>query len=128
MKKLSLLVILYFSSTFSLSAKTLINYSLLHEEDTTGIMLIKRYSDKSIEGKMISYGGYKWIKEVYAKSTPNNSSTYITPGEFAYGNNVENYTRPKYEIENFYILLSVLAQILSLFFLLILFKTLLNFK
>ena len=72
MKKLSLLVILYFSSTFSLSAKTLINYSIFIEEDSTGIMLINRYSDKSVEGKMISYGGYKWIKEVYTKSTPDN--------------------------------------------------------
>ena len=31
-------------------------------------------------------------------------------------------------LKNFYILLSVLAQILSLFFLLVLFKSLLNFK
>jgi len=102
MKKLFLLFILYFSSTLSSSAKTLINYSIFIEEDSTGIMLINRYSDKSVEGKMISYGGYKWIKEVYTKSTPDNSSTYITPGKYAYGNDVENYTRPEYEIENFY--------------------------
>ena len=102
MKNFFLLVIIYFSLTFSLSAKTLVNYSILIEEDVSDIMLINRYSDNSIEGKMISYGGYKWMKEVYTKSTPNNSSTYITPSKYAYGNNVENYTRSKYEIENFY--------------------------
>ena len=102
MKNFFLLVILYFSLTFSLSAKTLVNYSILIEEDVSGIMLINRYSDNSIEGKMISYSGYKWMKEVYTNSTSNNSSTYITPSKYAYGNNVENYTRSRYEIENFY--------------------------
>jgi hypothetical protein len=48
-----------------------------------------------------------------------------------YGDKNYNYLdilNKNQNLKNFYILLSVLAQILSLFFLLILFKTLLNFK
>jgi hypothetical protein len=66
------------------------------------------------------------------------SSVYLTQINDVYQNYYIYYGEKNYEyldilnknqnLKNFYILLSVLAQILSLFFLLVLFKTLLNFK
>jgi hypothetical protein len=67
-----------------------------------------------------------------------NSSVYLTKINDVYGKYYNYFAEKSYEyldklnknqnLKNFYILLSVLAQILSLFFLLVLFKTLLNFK
>ena len=66
------------------------------------------------------------------------SSIYLTQINDEYGNYFKYFAKKNYDyldmlnknqnLKNFYILLSVLAQILSLFFLLILFKTLLNLK
>ena len=41
------------------------NYSLLIEEDFKDIMLVLRNSNGYVNGKIISYGGYKWFKKVY---------------------------------------------------------------
>ena len=67
-----------------------------------------------------------------------NSSVHLIQINDIYGKYYNYFARKSYEyldklnknqnLKNFYILLSVLAQILSLFFLLVLFKTLLNFK
>tara|TARA_Y100000389_G_scaffold19386_1_gene16809 strand:- start:544 stop:1374 length:831 start_codon:yes stop_codon:yes gene_type:complete len=66
------------------------------------------------------------------------SSIYLTQINDEYGKYFNYFAKKNYyyldtlnknqNLKNFYILLSVLAQILSLFFLLILFKTLLNLK
>ena len=66
------------------------------------------------------------------------SSIYLTQINDEYGKYFKYFAKKNYDyldmlnknqnLKNFYILLSVLAQILSLFFLLILFKTLLNLK
>ena len=66
------------------------------------------------------------------------SSIYLTQINDIYGEYLNYFAGKSYDhldglnknqnLKNFYILLSVLAQILSLFFLLILFKTLLNLK
>jgi len=101
MRKILIIIIFYLFSSLTVNAKTLINYSIFIEEDFDTIMLINRYSDKSISGKIISYGGYKWLEKIYTESTPSNSSTYITPGRYAYGDNKDNYTRSKYIINNF---------------------------
>ena len=67
-----------------------------------------------------------------------NSSVHLIQINDIYGKYYNYFAEKSYEyldklnknqnLKNFYILLSVLAQILSLFFLLVLFKTLLNFK
>jgi len=67
-----------------------------------------------------------------------NSSVHLIQINDIYGKYYNFFAAKSYEyldklnknqnLKNFYILLSVLAQILSLFFLLVLFKTLLNFK
>jgi len=67
-----------------------------------------------------------------------NSSVHLIQINDIYGKYYNYFAAKSYEyldklnknqnLKNFYILLSVLAQILSLFFLLVLFKTLLNFK
>ena len=67
-----------------------------------------------------------------------NSSVHLIQINDIYGKYYNFFAAKSYEyldklnknqnLKNFYILLSVLAQILSLFFLLLLFKTLLNFK
>jgi hypothetical protein len=67
-----------------------------------------------------------------------NSSVHLIKINEVYGIYYNYFAGKSYEyldklnknqnLKNFYILLSVLAQILSLFFLLVLFKTLLNFK
>jgi len=67
-----------------------------------------------------------------------NSSVHLIQINDIYGKYYNYFAGKSYEyldklnknqnLKNFYILLSVLAQILSLFFLLVLFKTLLNFK
>ena len=67
-----------------------------------------------------------------------NSSVHLIQINDIYGKYYNYFAAKSYEyldklnknqnLKNFYILLSVLAQILSLFFLLLLFKTLLNFK
>ena len=67
-----------------------------------------------------------------------NSSVHLIQINEVYGKYYNYFAEKSYEyldklnknqnLKNFYILLSVLAQILSLFFLLVLFKTLLNFK
>jgi hypothetical protein len=67
-----------------------------------------------------------------------NSSVHLIQINDIYGKYYNYFAEKSYEyldklnknqnLKNFYILLSVLSQILSLFFLLVLFKTLLNFK
>ena len=59
------------------------------------------------------------INDIYGKYY-----TYFAEKSFEYLDKLNK----NQNLKNFYILLSVLAQILSLFFLLVLFKTLLNFK
>ena len=90
--------------------------------------------------KIITYNDYLDLRanlrqflDYYSSST-----VYLTQINDVYQNYYIYYGDKNYEyldtlnknqnLKNFYILLSVLAQILSLFFLLVLFKTLLNFK
>ena len=51
------------------------SYSLLIEEDYKGAM---RNPNGLVDGKMISYGGYKWFKKVFEKKT-NNEEVFIQP-------------------------------------------------
>ena len=50
------------------NAKSNSSYSLLIEQDYKGAMLIIRNSNGLVDGKMISYGGYKWFKKVFEKN------------------------------------------------------------
>ena len=101
MNKFFISIFIFLSLSLSVNAKSIINYSIFIEEDFDTVMFINRYSDNSISGKIISYGGYKWFKDVYKNNSSNNTSTYITPRKYALGDNLENYTRSKYIIDNF---------------------------
>jgi len=90
--------------------------------------------------KIITYNDYLDLRANLRQFLDyySSSSVYLTQINDVYQNYYIYYGEKNYEyldtlnknqnLKNFYILLSVLAQILSLFFLLILFKTLLNFK
>lgn len=90
--------------------------------------------------KIITYNDYLNLRANLRQFLDyySSSSVYLTQINDVYQNYYIYYGDKNYEyldtlnknqnLKNFYILLSVLAQILSLFFLLVLFKTLLNFK
>ena len=90
--------------------------------------------------KIITYNDYLDLRANLRQFLDyySSSSVYLTQINDVYQNYYIYYGEKNYEyldilnknqnLKNFYILLSVLAQILSLFFLLVLFKTLLNFK
>ena len=90
--------------------------------------------------KIITYNDYLDLRANLRQFLDyySSSSVYLTQINDVYQNYYIYYGDKNYEyldtlnknqnLKNFYILLSVLAQILSLFFLLVLFKTLLNFK
>ena len=90
--------------------------------------------------KIITYNDYLDLRANLRQFLDyySSSSVYLTQTNDVYQNYYIYYGEKNYEyldtlnknqnLKNFYILLSVLAQILSLFFLLVLFKTLLNFK
>ena len=90
--------------------------------------------------KIITYNDYLDLRANLRQFLDyySSSSVYLTQINDVYQNYYIYYAEKSYEyldtlnknqnLKNFYILLSVLAQILSLFFLLVLFKTLLNFK
>ena len=101
MKKLLITTIFLICASFNVNAKNLINYSILIEEDFDTIMLIQRYSDNTTSGKIISYGGYKYFKDVYGNGVASNMSTYIQPAYHGIGSNMESYMKPKYIIDKF---------------------------
>jgi hypothetical protein len=90
--------------------------------------------------KIITYNDYLDLRANLRQFLDyySSSSVYLTQINDVYQNYYIYYGEKNYEyldilnknqnLKNFYILLSVLAQILSLIFLLVLFKTLLNFK
>ena len=101
MKKKLFSIILFFSVIFNFSnsfAKESI--SILLEEDHKGIMVIYRGSSGS-DGIIISYGGYKWFKEVY-KSRTNNEQTFIQPAKFGVSGDMKSWMLQRYEIDDFY--------------------------
>ena len=101
MKNFFISILLFLSLSFSANAKSIINYSILIEEDFDTIMIISRYSDNTTSGKIISYGGYKWFKKVYNNSNSNNSSTYIQPAGYGVSGNRESWMLERYIIDRF---------------------------
>ena len=76
------------------------NYSLLIEEDFKDIMLVLRNSNGDVNGKIISYGGYKWFKKVYE----NNSSkeeTFIQPSNLGIDGDMRSWMLERYQIDDF---------------------------
>ena len=101
MKKKLFSIILFFSVIFNFSnsfAKE--SVSILLEEDHKGIMVIYRGSSGS-DGIIISYGGYKWFKEVY-KNRTNNEETFIQPDKFGVSGDMKSWMLQRYEIDDFY--------------------------
>ena len=88
-------VILNFSNSFAKES-----VSILLEKDHKGIMVIYRYPSGS-DGIIISYGGYKWFKEVY-KSRTNNEQTFIQPAKFGVSGDMKSWMLQRYEIDDFY--------------------------
>ena len=76
------------------------HYSLLIEEDFKDIMLVLRNSNGDVNGKIISYGGYKWFKKVYE----NNSSkeeTFIQPSNLGIDGDMRSWMLERYQIDDF---------------------------
>merc|ERR1711991_794522 len=63
-------------------------------------MVIYRYPSGS-DGIIISYGGYKWFKEVY-KNRTNKEETFIQPAKFGVSGDMRSWMLPRYEIDDFY--------------------------
>ena len=82
------------------NAKSNSSYSLLIEEDYKGAMLIIRNPNGLVDGKMISYGGYKWFKATYTNSD-NQTSTFIQPSNLGISMNQDSWMQPRYEIDEF---------------------------
>ncbi len=91
------LFILCFSK--AINAQT-INYSLLITDKYTSAMFIDRFQDGSIEGTIISYGGYKWFKEVY-ESKSEKEKTFIQPSKYGIEGDANSYMLQRYEIGSF---------------------------
>ena len=91
------LFILCFSK--AINAQT-INYSLLISDKYTSAMFIDRFQDGSIEGTIISYGGYKWFKEVY-KSKSEKEKTFIQPSKYGIEGDANSWMLQRYEIGSF---------------------------
>ena len=100
MKKKLFSFILIFLSIFNYS-KAEINstYSILLEEDNNTLMVIFRDQTGS-DGLVISYGGYKWFKEVYQTKT-NQEETFIQPARLGQTGNMSSWMMPKYQIGDF---------------------------
>src|SRR5210317_831871 len=100
MKKKLFSFILIFLSIFNYS-KAEINstYSILLEEDNSTLMVIFRDQTGS-DGLVISYGGYKWFKEVYQTKT-NQEETFIQPARLGQTGNMSSWMMPKYQIGDF---------------------------
>ena len=78
-------IVLFFLCFSKASNAQTNNYSLLINDSYSGAMFIDRYQDGSIEGTIISYGGYKWFKEVYEiKSKKEKTSTHLERKSFIY--------------------------------------------
>jgi len=101
MKKKLFSIILFFSVIFNFS-NSLANesVSILLEEDNDTLMVIYRYASGS-DGIIISYGGYKWFKEVY-KNRTNEEETFIQPAKFGISGDMRSWMLPRYEIDDFY--------------------------
>ena len=100
------LFILCFSK--AINAQT-INYSLLITDKYTSAMFIDRFQDGSIEGTIISYGGYKWFKEVY-ESKSEKEKTFIQPSKYGIEGDANSWMLQRYEIGSFNFNYSLIGQ------------------
>ena len=82
------------------NAKSNSSYSLLIEEDYKGAMLIIRNPNGLVDGKMISYGGYKWFKKVFEKKT-NNEEVFIQPSGLGISGDMRSWMLPRYQVDDF---------------------------
>ena len=90
------LISILFNSSNSLGNESV---SILLEEDNDTLMVIYRDSSGS-DGMIISYGGYKWFKEVYTTRT-NNEETFIQPAQLGISGDMRSWMLPRYQIDDF---------------------------
>ena len=91
---LSVLTLFNFSHSFATQS-----VSILLEEDNDTLMVIYR-DESGSDGMIISYGGYKWFKEVYINQT-DNEATFIQPARYGVSGKMETWMLPRYEIDDF---------------------------
>ena len=70
-------VLTLFNISHSFAAQSV---SILLEEGNDTLMVIYR-DESGSDGMIISYGGYKWFKEVYINQT-DNEATFIQPARY----------------------------------------------
>jgi len=82
------------------NAKSESSYSLLIEEDFTGVMLVLRSSNGNVNGKIISYGGYKWFKKVFEINS-SKEETFIQPSNLGIDGDMRSWMLERYQIDDF---------------------------
>ena len=93
-------IVLFFLCFSKASNAQTNNYSLLINDSYSGAMFIDRFQDGSIEGTIISYGGYKWFKKVYEIKS-NKEKTFIQPSKHGIEGNQDSWMLQQYEIGSF---------------------------
>jgi hypothetical protein len=93
-------IVLFFLCFSKASNAQTNNYSLLINDSYNGAMFIDRFQDGSIEGTIISYGGYKWFKEVYEIKSKK-EKTFIQPSKYGIEGNEDSWMLQQYEIGSF---------------------------
>ena len=93
-------IVLFFLCFSKASNAQTNNYSLLINDSYSSAMFIDRFQDGSIEGTIISYGGYKWFKEVYEIKSKK-EKTFIQPSKHGIEGNENSWMLQQYEIGSF---------------------------
>ena len=97
-----LLTLILFSSLNAIASNEdeFVYYSLFLERDLEGIILLQQYKSGEVGGILGSFGGYKWIKDVYTKPS-SDTLTFIQPVDIdVESSDMEYYMPPRGLIEN----------------------------
>lgn len=98
-----LLTLILFSSLNAIASNEdeFVYYSLFLERDLEGIILLQQYKSGEVGGILGSFGGYKWIKDVYTKPS-SDTLTFIQPVDIdVESSDMEYYMPPSGLLENF---------------------------
>ena len=81
------------------------SYSIFIEEDFDTVLFLNKTGGsvsfggrKLIDGKIISYGGYKYFKGVYDR-TDNQANTYVQPAEMSKNGEMEDYMKEAFKTD-----------------------------
>ena len=83
------------------------SYSIFIEEDFDTVLFLNKTGGsvsfggrKLIDGKIISYGGYKYFKGVYDRND-NKGTTFIQPASMSNDDKMESYMKDGFQVDNF---------------------------